>query len=164
SVQRLCGRGEIAIELRLDPLEPSLLFGIGRSVPRRVGTVIGLEPGDTIARKRVSAGKCSFVVLPAGVAELHVLKLLEELQRAFAGNTGCRQVLRAGGVGARFLSTVEAEEVAHGYLLPQRHGAHGGLSAAREGRGDADQGRKQRDLGRFAIAVVEADDVASGNV
>src|SRR5690606_15832319 len=65
---------------------------------------------------------------------------------------------------ARFLSTVEAEEVAHGYLLPQRHGAHGGLSAAREGRGDADQGRKQRDLGRFAIAVVEADDVASGNV
>src|SRR5690606_25818976 len=109
-IERLRGLGDEAVELGLDSLEAGLLLGVGRPVPGRILAIVGLEPRDSIARQRVGPGEARFVALAVAVAELLVLQLLEERDRAFAGDPGFRQVFGPGGVGARFLRAVEGEE------------------------------------------------------
>ena len=153
---------EIALELRLDALEPGLERGVGALVPCGVLAERLLERLNALVRERVRT-----VVTVLGVdreAIFLVLQLAEEFQEALPAGAGVVEIFDRGLVGRGLLRAGEGEKLAERCLLAghqHREARFGG--SRRDGERSKHEGREGEPAG-VARAVLDADRVAAGDV
>ncbi len=104
------------------------------------------------------------VVLLDAIAEFEILELLEKGEAAAPADPRFRQILRARGVGGRFLGAAESQIFAERGLLARHHDAHAGVAAARRDRRRAEQQAEQRDARHGFHALARSDRVTAHDV